>query len=252
MVRYVSIVALLLLVVIVHLGHYFGILDPRFVPPINDIWGSYLIMLKDGTLWTGFIYSFLRITAATCIAVSISLCLSMAIVLWSPVRFVVEPLTASFRFIPVTAMYPILILWTGIGETMKVTFISIALLFYFLPTILLQLQEVERNLVETALTLGASRFELVSKVIMPYMLPSMLATLGMMYGIGWTYVIIAEIVNAEYGLGHIMNLASNRGRLDVVFATLGVIIVFSFLFDTTWKLILRKVFPWSYAVKGRS
>jgi len=133
---------------------------------------------------------------------------------------------------------------------MKIAFITIALLFYFLPTILLQVNEVEKSLIETALTLGASKFDLVAKVIMPAMLPSLLSSLGMMYGIGWTYVIVAEIVNAGYGLGHIMNIAQSRGRLDMVFAVLFAIVLFSFVFDKGWNIFVQKLFPWKFKISG--
>lgn len=248
--KYLPYMAIPLLILLLFLGQALGLLDPRFFPPIGDVWNSYVSMLGDGSLTRGFTYSFLRITAATGVAVVISTAIAIAIVLCKPMKLLVEPLTSSFRFVPVTAMYPILILWWGIGETMKIAFITIALLFYFLPTILLQLQEVEKSLIETALTLGASKFDLLVKVIMPFMLPSMLASLGMMYGIGWTYVIIAEIVNAQYGLGHIMNLASSRGRLDVVFAVLFVIAIFSFLFDKSWNVLIKKAFPWKFRISG--
>ena len=244
--RYLSFFVILLLILFLQLGHYFNILDIRFFPTVPQIWDSYVSMWQNGELVMGFIYSFSRISIATLIAVSISAFLGILIVLYKPFRFFIEPLTSSFRFIPVTALYPLLILWAGIDELMKVSFISIALLFYFLPTILNALDEMEHNLIDTALTLGASKYKLIVKVIIPYMLPSMLSSLGIMYGIGWTYVIIAEIVNAKHGLGHLMNLASSRGRLDVVFGILFLIAVFSYWFDAFWNLLITKLFPWKF------
>jgi ABC-type nitrate/sulfonate/bicarbonate transport system permease component len=68
----------------------------------------------------------------------------------------------------------------------------------------------------------------------------------MMYGIGWTYIVIAETVNAKFGLGHLINVATSRGRTDQVFVVLIIIILFSYLFDTLCSYIIERIFKWKY------
>ena len=88
--------------------------------------------------------------------------------------------------------------------------------------------------------------EIVSEILLPAALPSIMNSFLMMYGIGWTYIAVVEATNAQKGLGFIINVGSARGKTAVVFAAILVIIVFSYIFDKLGNIILRKVFKWRY------
>ncbi|MNM52362.1 putative aliphatic sulfonates transport permease protein SsuC [compost metagenome] len=94
--------------------------------------------------------------------------------------------------------------------------------------------------------MGMSKLKVMIKVLLPASLPSICQSFLMMYGIGWTYIIIAEIINTNTGLGHLINIGSARGRTDLVFVGLITILVVSYLFDTICNLVIKKSFKWKF------
>jgi ABC-type nitrate/sulfonate/bicarbonate transport system permease component len=89
-------------------------------------------------------------------------------------------------------------------------------------------------------------YEIISEILLPAALPSIMNSFLMMYGIGWTYVAVVEATNAQKGLGFIINVGSARGKTAVVFAAIIVIIVFSYIFDKLGKWAIRRAFKWRY------
>jgi NitT/TauT family transport system permease protein len=150
------------------------------------------------------------------------------------------------RYIPVTAFSPLLILWFGIGEEMKISFLFFATFVYVLPSTVLCLEDVPQDLVDTGRSIGMKPHEIISEILLPAALPSIMNSFLMMYGIGWTYVAVVETVNAKYGLGYIIDQGAARGKTSVVFASILTIIVFSYIFDRIGNMIIHKVFKWRY------
>lgn len=220
---------------------------PLFLPKPSKVFNSFLELLNNGMLIKGLLYSFTRITIAMILSSIISIPLGILIVNNKLIDSIISPITNFMRYMPVTAFYPLLIMWAGIDEKMKIIFLFVSTFFYFLPSVVLSLKSVNIDLVDTALTIGMSKTKVLLKVVLPYSLPNILQTFLMMYGIGWTYVVVAEQVNANYGLGHIINVSSSRGRTDMVFVSLIVILLFSFIFDTYFQNLIKKSFKWKFA-----
>jgi NitT/TauT family transport system permease protein len=223
--------------------------NPLFLPRPEKVLKSFITFIKNGMLVKALFASFSRITIATFCSGAISLIIGTIIVSSKLLDDMITPVTDFMRFMPVTAFYPLLIMWFGIGETMKITFLFMATFFYFLPTTIIGLKDVNKDLIDTGYTIGMSRFQVLFKIILPAALPNILESFLMMYGIGWTYVVIAEITNAKAGLGHIINVGSARGRTDLVFMSMIVILSFSYIFDTLGKNIIKKSFKWKYDQK---
>ena len=130
---------------------------------------------------------------------------------------------------------------------MKISFLFVATFFYFLPSVVMSIKETNSDLIDTAMTLGMNKLQLMLQVLLPYSLPSICRSFIMMYGIGWTYVVIAEVINPNNGLGFIMNLGSARGRTDLVFVAIFTIVLISFLFDFLGNAFVSRKFRWKYA-----
>lgn len=221
--------------------------QPLFLPKPEKVFQSFIELLNNGMLIKGITYSFTRITIATIFSGIVSIPLGLLIVNNKFLDDTITPITGFMRYLPVTAFYPLLMMWMGIGEEMKVAFLFMATFFYFLPSVILAFKDVSMDLVDTALTIGMSKMEVLFKVILPASLPNICQTFLMMYGIGWTYVVIAETINANYGLGHLINVSSSRGRTDMVFVSLIIILVFSYIFDSIGQSIIKKSFKWKFA-----
>ena len=158
----------------------------------------------------------------------------------------ISPIVSAMRYIPVTAFSPLLILWFGIDEEMKISFLFLATFVYVLPTTILCLKDVPDDMIDTGKSLGMKPYEVISEIMLPASMPSIMNSLLMMYGIGWTYVAVIEAVNAKYGLGYIINTSAARGQTSVVFAAIIMIIAFSYVFDKIGNALIKKIFRWRY------
>lgn len=220
--------------------------SPLFVPSPFKVLDTFIGMLDSGILINGLIVSFIRITIATMLSIAVSLPLGLLVVNFKVVKDLIMPISNSMRFVPVTSLYPILMMWFGIGEQMKIIFLFFATFFYFLPTVIFCINEVDNDLIDTGYTMGMNKIQIIKEIILPASLPNICQNFLTMYGIGWTYVIIAEVINSQQGLGHIMNVATARGRTDMVFVVICVIVLFSYLIDHYGKKLIHNIFKWKF------
>lgn len=216
-----------------------------FIPtPAETI--EMLIILLKGSLLSHIGASFKRITVAVFMAGAISIPLGMLIAKVVVIHYLVSPIINFLRYIPITAFSPLLMLFIGIGEDMKIALIFIAVFLQYLPIVVHEFEDVDKRIIESATTMGFSDFRSIWYVIIPYTMPELLRNFISLYGVGWTYVIIAEVTNANLGLGHLMYIGSARGNTKMVFAALITIIFINITFDKIGKFIIKKKFAWRY------
>jgi NitT/TauT family transport system permease protein len=220
--------------------------NPLFLPQPEKVWQDIVDLTKNGMLGMAIYKSFTRITVATMLASAISIPVGLLVANYPWADDLITPITGFSRYIPVTVFYPLCIMWFGIDELMKVMFLFIAVFFFFLPSVVLAVKETPVELTDTAYTMGMNSWQVMTGVLFPYSFPSICQNFLLAYGTGWTYVIIVEVINSRWGLGHIINLGSARGRTDLVFASVLVIIAISIVFDLVGKKIVRWAFPWKY------
>lgn len=220
--------------------------NPIFIPKPQDVFNDFIQMIISKQLFVALKYSFFRITFATMLSAIIAIPIGLLIYNFKIANTFLYPIVKVMRFIPVTAFYPLLMMWFGIEEEMKIVFLFIATFVYMMPSVILTLEEIKQDVIDTALTIGMNKFQIITQVQIPASMPSLMNSFVMMYGIGWTYVAVAETINAKYGLGYIIQQASSRGKTDLVFMAIISIIIVSILFDTLTKLLIKKIFKWRY------
>lgn len=220
--------------------------NPLFVPNPKTVIQNLIILIQNGEIFIAIRYSFLRVTVAAFVSAMVAMPIALLVYNIRLAKDVLNPVINIMRYIPVTAFYPLLIMWFGIDELMKIVFLFIATFVYMMPSVILCLEEVNTDLIDTGLTIGMNKFQTVYKIQIPASLPSILNSFIMMYGIGFTYIAVAETINAKYGLGYIIQQSSARGRTDMVFMAIIVIMIISVVFDFVAKGFVRKIFRWRY------
>jgi NitT/TauT family transport system permease protein len=153
---------------------------------------------------------------------------------------VLDPL----RFLPISALVPLTIVWFGIEESQKIMFLFMGTVVYLLPLVVQAVEEVDDVYLQTATTLGATRGQIVRHVLIPGSLPALGEALRVMNGIGWTYVIMAEVINARYGLGALITVAGKRSHVDQIFALVIVILVIGVVSDQIIRFVNKQLFTW--------
>lgn len=220
--------------------------NPLFVPNPKTVIQNLIMLIQNGEIFIAIRYSFLRVTVAAFASAMVAMPIALLVYNIRLAKDVLSPVINIMRYIPVTAFYPLLIMWFGIDELMKIVFLFIATFVYMMPSVILCLEEVNTDLIDTGLTIGMSKFQTVYKIQIPVSLPSILNSFIMMYGIGFTYIAVAETINAKYGLGYIIQQSSARGRTDMVFMAIIVIMIISVVFDFVAKGFVRRIFRWRY------
>ena len=155
----------------------------------------------------------------------------------------VNPLAEPMRSMPITAFLPAFIGLFGMDEGMKVGFLFFGMFFYLLALVVEEVDRVDNALLETAQTLGANKRQLLW-LMFRASFPSIFGSFRILYDIGWTYVILAEMVNARKGVGYMVEAARKVLDFDRVYAGIIAIGVAAFLFRALLTLLERKLFPW--------
>ena len=157
----------------------------------------------------------------------------------------------AVRFIPLTAVTGIFIMWFGLGSQMKVFFLAFGIIVYLIPVVVQRVKEVETVHLRTVFTLGATNWQTIRTVYMPYVFSKLIDDIRVLTAISWTYITIAEMLNKGGGLGELIWMAKRQSRIDKAFAILIVIVLIGLLQDKIFVLLDRLLFPYKHLNKGK-
>lgn len=184
--------------------------NPLFIPEPVTVFDDLIGMIHTGQLIKAIEYSFLRITAATFISGAIAFPIAILVYNSRIAKDILNPMISVMRYIPVTAFYPLLIMWFGIDEMMKIVFLFIATFVYMMPSVVLCLEEVNNDLIDTGLTIGMSKLQTIWRIQIPASLPGVLNSYIMMYGIGFTYIAVHQKQSLKQNLLQIMRMMTRK------------------------------------------
>jgi NitT/TauT family transport system permease protein len=202
-----------------------------------------------GMLWTDYDLlgnvrmSWWRIAQAFfwCAVVAIPLGILMSSYRW--LFELINPIAAPMRAMPLTAFLPAFIALFGIDETEKIAFLFFGMFFYLLAVVVEEVNRVDNALLETAYTLGANQRQ-VLWLIFRASFPAIFSSFRILYDIGWTYVILAEMLNARKGVGYMVEAARKVLDFDRVYAGIIAIGIAAFLFRFLLTFLESRLFPW--------
>ena len=224
-----------------------GFVSPTFLAdPLTMLRSGWTLLAEMGfardigmTVW--------RVVGGFLIAAALALPLGVAMGAYKPVEAFFEPFVSFARYLPASAFIPLLILWAGIGETQKLLVIFIGVFFQIVLMVAVIVGSTRRDLVEAAYTLGAGPRGIVQRVLLPSAAPQIAETLRLVLGWAWTYVIVAELIGASSGIGHMITDSQallNTGQIIFGIIMIGLIGLVS---DFAFKWANQKLFPWSLA-----
>ena len=220
------------------------IVNELFLPSPIEVLKATLQMLFEHTLFENIWASTLRILISFVAAALVALPLGILMGAFEPINRLLEPIMAPLRYMPISAFIPLLILWLGIGEPQKIAFLFLGVFVYLLPVVVTAIRAVPEELVQTALTLGANRWQVIRTVLIPAALPDIFDSFRVMNAISWTYVILAEFVNARTGLGYMIQLAGSHLKTAQVFSGIIVIGIIGLATDGIIRGLNRALFRW--------
>lgn len=225
----------------------FAGVNPVFLPGPGTVFTRIITWaLEDDLLGDAFI-STMRVVAGWALSALLAVPLGLFIGSWRAVQALLEPLTDFIRYMPAVAFIPLVMLWVGIDEGAKVAIIFIGTFFQMVLMVAEDVRRVPMAQIEAAQTMGATRREVLEKVILPSAKPALLDTLRVTMGWAWTYLVVAELVAANSGLGFAILKAQRFLQTDKIFAGILLIGFIGLAIDQLFRLLHRKAFPWLHA-----
>jgi NitT/TauT family transport system permease protein len=186
-----------------------------------------------------------RVVGGFLIAAALALPLGLMMGAYKPVEAFFEPFVSFARYLPASAFIPLLILWAGIGEAQKLAVIFIGSFFNLVLMIAVSVGRTRRDLVEAAYTLGCSHRSVVRRVLIPGAAPEIAEVLRTVLGWAWTYVIVAELIGASSGIGHMITDSQALLATDQIIFGIIVIGLIGLVSDLAFKALNRRLFRWA-------
>ncbi len=159
-------------------------------------------------------------------------------------RSIMAPVVTASGYIPIATLVPLTMSWFGLDESQKVVFLALAFCIFLLPMIVRAIDSVPEIYLRTAYTLGATRWQLIRRVLVPVALPDIWHSMRLAFGIGWSYLVLAEVVVKSGGLGDLIDTARRRAMSGRVYLVIVIITVIAWVADLLWARLGTLFFPY--------
>ena len=221
-------------------------LSPIILPSPMEVLRAFPALHFQQALVRSALKSFERVTIGFVLAAIIAVPLGVYMASFAPIAAFFRPLALIGAYVPIVVFIPLTLAWFGAEETQKIAFLFIACFVAMLPLVIRTIADVPRAFLDVAVTKGASQWQLVWHVLFPVAKADVWEILRAVYGVGWGWIILAEVVNAQQGLGYLMSVSERRGHTNAIFAIIIVIVLIAVACDQLWRLGARLLFPYKF------
>jgi NitT/TauT family transport system permease protein len=220
------------------------IVSPAQLPSPVEVLKSFPSLWNERHLVESIAASMRRVLIGFALAIAVGVPLGVLSASWRVLEAGGAPFALFGRNVPIAALIPLTLMWFGIDETQKVMFIFIACVPFVYSGAVTAIAGVPDRYVETAQTLGASRFQIMMKVLVALALPDIYNSLRHLFGMAFGYIMLAELINASYGLGFLLMTSQRRGLSEHIILILMVIGLLAFAIDRLLYFFQRGLFPY--------
>ncbi|GLI01011.1 ABC transporter permease [Phytohabitans aurantiacus] len=227
-----------------------GVLPEEKLSPPSQVLRTGWRLAADGTLATHLLDSLTRAGAGLLIGVSLALILGSVAGLLRIGDDLVDPTVQMARMLPHLALVPLLIIWVGIGESLKITLVSLGVFFPMYFNIYAGIRDIDERLVEAARTCGLNALARIRHVILPGALPSLFLGLRLATGAAWLSLVVGETVATQSGIGFLMMEAREFSQTDVVLVGLFIYALLGLLSDQILRIAERRALTWRRGLRA--
>lgn len=224
------------------------IVQPLILPSPMEVLRAFVPLHLEQGLVRSIYASWLRVTAGFVLATIVALPLGIYMATFAPVAAFFRPVSLAGAYVPIVVFIPLSMTWFGVGEAQKVGFLFIGCFVALLPLVIKDIADVPSAFLDVAVTKGASQWQLVRYVLFPVAQGNLWDHLRGVYGVGWGWIIMAEVfVQPKYGLGGLIEISNRRSQTGAIFAIIIVIVLIAVLCDQLWRLGGDLLFPYRKA-----
>ncbi|WP_370979446.1 ABC transporter permease [Agaribacterium sp. ZY112] len=201
-------------------------------------------------LWVDTAASLWRLFQGVMISALMGLIFGACMGLFPYARSAMSPLFVAISLIPPMAILPILFIVFGLGEVSKVVLIVIGIAPFIIRDMQARVLELPKEQLIKAQTLGANSWQILVRVVLPQIMPRLIALVSLSLGAAWLFLIAGEAIAAQEGLGYRIFLVRRYMAMDVILPYVAWITFLAFITDYALKQLSRKSFPWFHALQG--
>ncbi|HEY0120460.1 MAG TPA: ABC transporter permease [Rhizobium sp.] len=216
-----------------------------FVDAINRLVFMADARTGDYLLWSDTAASLARLLSGLGIATVIALIVGMLIGMLPYVRALLSPFIAAVSMVPPLALLPILFIIAGLGETSKIALIAIGVTPIMVRDLAVRILEIPREQIVKAQTLGGGSWQIGIRVVLPQVLPRLITCLRLQLGPAWLFLIAAEAISSDAGLGYRIFLVRRYLSMDIIFPYVAWITLLAASMDWLLDRLRMKIFPWT-------
>ncbi len=221
------------------------LVQPLILPSPIEVLKAFAPLHLEQGLVRSILTSWLRVTTGFALAAIVAVPLGVYMATFPPVAAFFRPLSLAGAYVPIVVFIPLSLTWFGTGETQKVGFLFIGCFVALLPLVIKDIADVPSAFLDVAVTKGASQWQLVRHVLFPVAQANIWDHLRGVYGVGWGWIIMAEVyVRPEYGLGALIGVSERRSQTASIFAVIIVIVLIAVACDQLWRLGGNLLFPY--------
>ncbi|WP_272009915.1 ABC transporter permease [Roseovarius sp. ZX-A-9] len=214
-----------------------------FPEPGKVVQALYVLFTENG-FHKDVLISIKRVLISFALASAVAVPLGVLMGSFRTVEAFFSPLVSAWRYLPAPSFIPLLLMWFGAGEGEKLALLFIGVIWFLITLIADHTKAISADLINTSVTLGGSRWQVLRTVVVPAALPNIIVAMRQMLAVSWTYLVIAEITAADAGIGAMMMRAKRFLHVDQIMAGILVIGVLGLAFDYLLRLLHRTAFPY--------
>lgn len=229
---------------------YAGLVTPLFLPTPTAVIEAGIKMLLEENLIVDILASSMRVAAGFIVAAIIGVPIGILMGTFHSMQSLFSPIVGTVRYMPVVAFVPLIIIWIGLGEEAKTLIIFLGVVLYNAMMVADAVKFIPDEMINVAYTLGMNRRDVLLRVIVPGVFPSILDTLRVNISGAWNYLVIAELIASQNGLGFKIIQAQRFLQTDKVLFCIGVIGSIGLVIDFALKYLSKILTPWAERVRG--
>ncbi|MCY7322478.1 MAG: ABC transporter permease [Phormidesmis sp. CAN_BIN36] len=224
---------------------YAKLVPPIFLPTPTAVAQAGIEMFMNNDLLTDVIVSCSRVLAGFLAAAAIGVPMGIAMGTFYSMNSLFAPFVGTVRYMPVTAFVPLIVIWVGLGEESKILIITLGVVLYNAIMVADAVKFIPNEMINVAYTLGATRRDVLFKVIIPATFPSVLDTLRVNISGAWNFLVIAELVAAQSGLGFRIIQAQRYLQTEKVLFCILLIGMIGLAIDYGLSWLSKVLTPWA-------
>lgn len=228
------------------IGSYSAILPARVIPPPMDVIKAFCGLIASGVLLRESAISFQRVIVGFVIASIVAVPTGLLAGAFLVGRQILTPINSFLRYIPPTAFVALLIVYCGVDEAFKYAVVFVGVVFFIVQMVIDVVEDLEVTYVEMAKTSGFTNQQIFKQIVIPACAPRIFDVLRINLSAAWTFLVVAELVGSEQGLGHFISISQRYLRLDDLFAGIVMFGIIGIFTDLLLQCAARYLYRWHH------